>query len=697
MRALLVPPSRSGSDESQEPQWSDSDAEAQVSPPAGTDNEPVQRRFSADVGDPSPSVPPLDLSRRSASTGNAMGAVTSSISYEPRSRSSSLAKSDGGQRAGREEHCRPKGTPRSRRSASCVRSSLRKACKELSPTVAALALDPPTPRDSESSAGQSSRREREGTVPQSSRESRARSFLKCATSSGVPSRRHSFLSFDGLAETITIRVERRASAPAAVDRHTFHSLTRSGVLPDDAAATAIRRETTNTLIAAPADVAARQLSSRQSARLAMSGRRNGMPLSGRCLTPKALLQAADARHTKDERLFFVPEGGKPLLVAGFPEALLEYATREGAIDHEDYDSILLLHRRYFPSEKVLSVLSAPLLQASPGESRKAAASRFSRLVTFWMRNYPQHFHRSGELFPAFITCLQESVAPVCSSTAEELLQLLTLTMQKLEARQMEVEVSPAVAFAAAAAAAADGHGDELLDIPFKDLARALTHHQCCVLHNFPAEAVASPNAKKQDPGVVAAVEQFNRVSMWAATEVVKGSTCKRRAAAIVHLIQVAHECRKLRNFATTMQVVAGLSISSVIRLRKTWRLVPKKFTARLSALQAELEPLANFRAYRAAVAGAQLPALPYMGLYIRDATFVEDGNDDRLANGMANLEKVRMLGALVREVRYFQLSSYASKGSAAAVAYVARLPSERSEDALYALSRHCEPLASITN
>lgn len=205
-------------------------------------------------------------------------------------------------------------------------------------------------------------------------------------------------------------------------------------------------------------------------------------------------------------------------------------------------------------------------------------------------------------------------------------------------------------------------------------------------------AICTDERRTTYPGIKAAVEQFNRVSMWAATEVAKPSTCKRRAAAIVHLIQVAGECRKLRNFASTMQVVAGLSISSVVRLKKTWRLVPKKMTTRLSTLQAELEPMANFKAYRAAIAGAQLPALPYMGLYLRDATFIEDGNEDRLANGMANLEKLRMLGELVREVRYFQLSSYVGQGSAAAVAYVACLRSERSEDALYAISRHNEPL-----
>lgn len=54
---------------------------------------------------------------------------------------------------------------------------------------------------------------------------------------------------------------------------------------------------------------------------------------------------------------------------------------------------------------------------------------------------------------------------------------------------MDDGVSPEVAFAEAAAAAANSDNNELLDIPAKELARALTHHQCRILHNFPAEAI----------------------------------------------------------------------------------------------------------------------------------------------------------------------------------------------------------------
>lgn len=69
----------------------------------------------------------------------------------------------------------------------------------------------------------------------------------------------------------------------------------------------------------------------------------------------------------------------------------------------------------------------------------------------------------------------------------------------------------------------------------------------------------------------------------------------------------------------------------------------------------------NFKNYRAALVDAMKkltsedpPILPYFGIYLRDITFLDEGNPDFLENGLLNFEKLRMVGAKLSEIRQFQ-------------------------------------------
>ena len=64
------------------------------------------------------------------------------------------------------------------------------------------------------------------------------------------------------------------------------------------------------------------------------------------------------------------------------------------------------------------------------------------------------------------------------------------------------------------------------------------------------------------------------------------------------------------------------------------------------------------KAMRDAASG---PAVPYLGLYLTDLTFIEDGNPDFISEGgqqMVNLGKCHMVGKALAEVRQFQKKAY---------------------------------------
>ena len=69
-----------------------------------------------------------------------------------------------------------------------------------------------------------------------------------------------------------------------------------------------------------------------------------------------------------------------------------------------------------------------------------------------------------------------------------------------------------------------------------------------------------------------------------------------------------------------------------------------------------VSPEQNFKNLRAALKSTSGGCVPYLGIYLADMTFIEDGNPDKLAedDNMVNFMKYRLLSSVIREVIQFQ-------------------------------------------
>lgn len=70
------------------------------------------------------------------------------------------------------------------------------------------------------------------------------------------------------------------------------------------------------------------------------------------------------------------------------------------------------------------------------------------------------------------------------------------------------------------------------------------------------------------------VEWFNRLSALSASEVLRHSRRRHRVQTIEFLIDVAQQCCEIGNFNSLMAIVAGLSLPSVARLKRTVSIFP---------------------------------------------------------------------------------------------------------------------------
>ncbi|RDA87886.1 hypothetical protein CP532_1727 [Ophiocordyceps camponoti-leonardi (nom. inval.)] len=129
-------------------------------------------------------------------------------------------------------------------------------------------------------------------------------------------------------------------------------------------------------------------------------------------------------------------------------------------------------------------------------------------------------------------------------------------------------------------------------------------------------------------GVEVVIARFNIMVKWAISEIVLTQRAEERARCIVKLIHVASHCRRYRNFATLVQLTIALSSSEVIRLKRTWELVPDHEAETFHGLEKLVTPLRNFYAIRAEMeAGSDAGCIPFVGVYTHDLMY----NDERPA------------------------------------------------------------------
>lgn len=87
--------------------------------------------------------------------------------------------------------------------------------------------------------------------------------------------------------------------------------------------------------------------------------------------------------------------------------------------------------------------------------------------------------------------------------------------------------------------------------------------------------------------------------------------------------------------------------------------------------------------------GPQPPAVPYLGVYLQDLTFIEDGNPEQIDN-LVNFERLGLVYGVLKEVLLFQQQSYGLAVLEPINTLLVSLPSS-TEKNLYELSLVREP------
>ena len=160
-------------------------------------------------------------------------------------------------------------------------------------------------------------------------------------------------------------------------------------------------------------------------------------------------------------------------------------------------------------------------------------------------------------------------------------------------------------------------------------------------------------------------DNFNRMSRLFASEIVRHTALEDRVATLKNIIFVGQQCFKIYNLNSVFQIVAGLNSAAITRLKKTWKCLPKKYIEVWEFLNAIVSDEENYRRYRMALTAIRekhgsSACVPYLGVFLKDLTFSEDGNATFLnvRDGIINYQKFAMIGEILERITVYQQNSY---------------------------------------
>ncbi|KAJ6229147.1 guanine nucleotide exchange factor [Anaeramoeba flamelloides] len=171
------------------------------------------------------------------------------------------------------------------------------------------------------------------------------------------------------------------------------------------------------------------------------------------------------------------------------------------------------------------------------------------------------------------------------------------------------------------------------------------------------QAWSKEKTKHRSTNVLALIQRFNSLSGWVTSTILLFNKIRKRSKLINKFIKVAEHMKNLNNFNGLMAIIAGLDNSAIFRLKHTWDEVSKQLKDKFLALKEIMKSSGSYSNYRQYLHSINPPCIPYLGVYLTDLTFKEDGNKDFIGN-LINFTKRRLVFENIRELMQYQQSSY---------------------------------------
>lgn len=214
----------------------------------------------------------------------------------------------------------------------------------------------------------------------------------------------------------------------------------------------------------------------------------------------------------------------------------------------------------------------------------------------------------------------------------------------------------------------DGCQDRLcciVDFDDLEVARQLTILEsriyCAIT---PVELVGQEFSKKMGVSLATNVKAMSAASTdiagWVADSILSETEQKKRTQVLKHWIKVGERCAQINNFNSLMAIMCALNSSTISRLKRTWDGLTRSQRTSLDHLRSITDHQRNYAVYRSKVRQSNLPCLPFLGLYLTDLVFIDEGNPSHrpsknTTRSLINFDKHSKTAKIITEFQHTQM------------------------------------------
>ncbi|XP_067294280.1 ras-specific guanine nucleotide-releasing factor 2 isoform X2 [Pseudorasbora parva] len=323
--------------------------------------------------------------------------------------------------------------------------------------------------------------------------------------------------------------------------------------------------------------------------------------------------------------------------------------------------------------------------------RRAATNRVLNVLRHWVSKHSQDFEMNGELKMGVICLLEEvlrdpDLLPQERKATANILS--ALSQDDLDDAQLKIEDILQMAECPKA--------ECFESLSAMELAEQITLLDHIVFRSIPYEEFLGQGWMKTDktertPYIMKTSQHFNDMSNLVASQIMSHTDVGSRASSIEKWVAVADICRCLNNYNGVLEITSALNRSAIYRLKKTWAKVCKQTKALMDKLQKTVSSEGRFKNLRETLKNCNPPCVPYLGMYLTDLAFIEEGTPNFTEEGLVNFSKMRMISHIIREIRQFQQTPYRIEHQPKVTQYLLDKTLIMDEDTLYDLSLKIEP------
>ncbi|XP_072421459.1 ras-specific guanine nucleotide-releasing factor 1 isoform X1 [Chiloscyllium punctatum] len=320
--------------------------------------------------------------------------------------------------------------------------------------------------------------------------------------------------------------------------------------------------------------------------------------------------------------------------------------------------------------------------------RRAATNRVLNVLRHWVSKHSQDFEANAELKSQVISFLEEVI-----HDPELLTQERKAAANIIRTLNQEDSVDHQTILDEIMNVVEEETFENLSALEIAEELTLLDHliFGCIPYEEFFGQGWMKPEKNERAPYIMKTTKHFNDISNLIASEILKSDDVNVRTAAIEKWVAVADICKCLHNYNAVLVITSALNRSAIFRLKKTWLKVSKQTKALIDKLQKLVSSEGRFKNLREALKNCDPPCVPYLGMYLTDLAFIEEGTPNYTEDGLVNFSKMRMISHIIREIRQFQQTAYKIEQQTKVARYLLVQSNVMDEETLYEASLRIEP------